>query len=326
MAQNEESSNNKVYEKYLEAYFPPPSNQRDCLMAIAQEAWGFVESLEDYDEDYIQELKEIHLDFAQQDLIELHSETKSKDSADIKVDKLKVYAEVDTHIREDLYDWRNGFRNFIEAFYRQKEKVVELIKDNFALNNVCEVISILETLYHKLAETMTNYEESMCYAVSEGDLGILEKHFGKNAIKHYKKWDELTAKDYESAFEDITTFMEYVNEGKFSFRLEELASRLSVICRIKMDDSEKEGPKTRVNQQRPITLIKFMQKHCEKQKIQLLRYRRKSLNDANIRGAIKLPEATRDWRTGQAKYYNPSDLKQKWPEYCEVIPNLPLLK
>jgi len=58
----------------------------------------------------------------------------------------------------------------------------------------------------------------------------------------------------------------------------------------------------------------------------LLRYRRKSLNDANIRKCITLPEPIRIWKTGQAKYYKAIDLKEKWPSYCEILPNLPPLK
>lgn len=316
MENSEESTNDKMSEDrdFLEFYFPCPSNQRDCLMKIAQQAWGVAETLEEYEPDYIQEL------------IEIYSGKDSTDPADIIDDKITVYSEVNTHIGEDVVSFRNECHHFLEAFYQQKEKVIELIEHDFVLHSIIKVISIFEEFLAKLGDTLSDCEDHLCYAMYDGYFKDLESIHGKNAIKHFKKYAELTTKEYEFAFEEITAFMNYINESKFSSKLNELARRLAVFCELKIDNSEAEGAVARPEDQRPLTLIKFMQKYCEKQKMQLLRYRRKSLNDANLRKSITLPEPIRNWKTGQAKYYKASDLKEKWPSYCEILPNLPPLK
>lgn len=316
MNQFDESTKDKVseYKGYLEHYFPCPSNQRDCLMEIVGEALGVAEQLEEFEPDYIQEL------------IEIHSGKDSKDPADIIDEDIIVYRCVNTHISEDLCDFRNGSHHFLEAFYQQKESVIKLIDVNFILNNVIEVISIIEVILKKSNDTFDNYYESLCYYIYEGHLEELERRHGKYALRHYKKLDELTTKEFESAFEHITSFMNYINENEFSSRLIELGARIRVFCDLHLNNSKKADEVNVKEAQRPINLIQFMRKHCEKQKIKLLRYRRKSLNDAHFRKSITLPEPTMNWTSGQAKYYKASDLKEKWPSYCEILPNLPPLK
>jgi len=314
--QSQKSTNDKVSidDGYLRFYFLHPSNQIDCLKEIAQQAWEVASTLEEFDTDYIH------------DWIEICSGKDSTNPADIIDDKSIVYSEVETHISEEVGGFNNGNHNFLEEFYQLKEIIIKLIEDSSVLNNVVQVISIFEMLLEKLNDTFDEFAAKLCYSWYAGHLEELEHDHGKQAIKYFKKHDELTIEDYEFAFGYITDFMRYVNERKFSFRLEELASRLNVFCKMKTVDSEKEEPKIRTDDQRPVALIQFMQKHCEKQKIQLLRYRRKSLNDANIRKCITLPEPIRIWKTGQAKYYKAIDLKEKWPSYCEILPNLPPLK
>lgn len=302
------------YEKYLESYFPCPSNQRDCLMAIVWEAWGVAERLEEFEPDYIQEL------------IEIHSGKDSIDPADIIDEDIIVYWGVNTHISEDLCDFRNGSHHFLEAFYQQKENVIKLIEDKTVLNNVIEVISIFEVILKKLNDTFDNYHGSLCFYIYEGNLEELERRHGKYALRHYKKLDELTTKEFESAFEHITAFMNYINENVFSTRLMELGARIRVFCDLHLNNSKKADEVNIAETQRPITLIKFMQRYCEKQSLYLLKCRRKSLNDAHFRKSITLPEPTMNWTSGQAKYYKASDLKEKWPSYCEILPNLPPLK
>jgi len=75
-----------------------------------------------------------------------------------------------------------------------------------------------------------------------------------------------------------------------------------------------------------ITLIEFMQECCKEQTLRLLKHRRKSLNDAHNRKTITLPKHIGKWKSGQKKYYKASDLKENWPRYLKVLPNLPPLK
>jgi hypothetical protein len=301
------------YEKYLESYFTKPTIQHDCLMEIAQVAWVIAESLEDYDHDYIQ------------DLIEIYSETDSED--DIVKDKITVYKEVDTHISEDIIDFRNGLFHFHKAFFQQKARVVNLIKDNNVLYDVTKVIAIIEVCLARLENTLLEYEADLCYSSYDGYFEELEKRHGKNAIKYFKKNSELTTEEYDLAFEEIIKYIDYINENKVPFRLNELAQRLTVSCELKIDSIQNTTnfkPENKDHEQ--ISLIHFMQKYCEKQTIHLLRCRRKSLTDANFRRSLTLPKPIKNWKTGQAKYYNVDDLKKNWPEYCEILPNLPPLK
>jgi hypothetical protein len=75
-----------------------------------------------------------------------------------------------------------------------------------------------------------------------------------------------------------------------------------------------------------VTLKKFVEEYCIKQPRPLLKYRRKSLNDASYRKTIELPKPVRKWKSGQPKYYDAGDLIENWPNYCDVLPNLPSLK
>lgn len=317
MKLTEESPSDKSDEglKYLEHYFPCPSNQRDCLNEIAQAAWRFAESLEEYEPDYIQES------------IRIHSGADSEDPAYLIVDKLTVYCEVDTSIHEDIGAFLNGCSHFLDAFFRQREKVVALIEHDFALHTVVQVITIIEEVVAKLDDILEQYAADLCYAMYEGAWEVLEKKHGKNAIKHFKKCSELTTKEYEYAFEEITDFMNYINQARFSFSLNKLARQLMIFCELKIPDPEVAGGgRTEADEPKILTLIRFMQRYCERQSLHLLKCRRKSLNDADFRESIALPESAKGWRTGQAKYYKVNDLKEKWPDFCEVLPNLPPLK
>ena len=81
-----------------------------------------------------------------------------------------------------------------------------------------------------------------------------------------------------------------------------------------------------IDPKKKVSLLQFMKEFCKKQSGNLLRSRRKSLNDAHNRKVIKLPELAVEWKSGQTKYYKASDLMKMWPNYCEVLPNLPSLK
>jgi hypothetical protein len=314
--QSEESGNDKTakYERYLEFYFPRPSNQRDCLMEIVREAWEDGQALEEYGSDYIE------------DWIDIHSGEDPEYPVDKIEDKLTVYREVDRSISEDIIQFRNGLHHFLKAFYQQKASIIELIGNDDVLNNVIKVISILEVFMEKLTDTLSNYEAHLCFAMYEGSPEVLERNHGQIAVKHIKKYDELTTEEYEYAFQEITDFVSYVDKNELSGRLMELGARIRLFCELHLDKPGKEKDVGNREDQRPATLIQFMQKHCERQKLKLLKYRRKSLNDANFRESITLPEPIKDWRTGQPKYYRVSDLKQKWPDFCEILPNLPRLK
>jgi hypothetical protein len=296
------------YEKYSESYFSRPSNQRDCLMEIVGKAWGFGEELGEYGLDYVQGM----IDFEESE-------------QDRELDMSLVYLGTSDNISRDLGDFRSRCRHFLRAFYQQRDCVIALTDNDNVLNDVFKVISIIEKCLERLEDTLLNYEAGLCYAMYWNNLEGLERERGKNAVKHFKKYDELTLKEYKSAFKKITDFMGYVSKNEFGSRLMELGAKLRIFCELHIDKSENGEDRNRDDLQ-AVTLIDFMQKHCERQTLNLLKCRRKSLNDANHRKAIYLPKPIREWKTGQAKYYSVVDLKEKWPTFCDVLPNLPPLK
>lgn len=106
----------------------------------------------------------------------------------------------------------------------------------------------------------------------------------------------------------------------------DLTGELRNIAKIARAELTGEKPTDTEQDKKAVTLLQFMQRYCEEQKLPLLKCRRKSLNDAHNREAIKLPELARRWKSGQSKYYKASDLIEKWPSYCDALPNLPFLK
>lgn len=132
-----------------------------------------------------------------------------------------------------------------------------------------------------------------------------------------------------------------VNEGfrhceERRHELENLTGKLSLELKANKENlrSKKKALKENlVNKQdasisdkTPTTLIKFMQEHCEKQSIGLLKCRRKSLNDAQNRNVISLPKHIEPWKSGQPKRYRLGELKECWPKLRETLSNLPELR
>lgn len=300
-------------EEYLDSYFRCDSTRDECLSQISYEAWHWGVALtEDYVADYMPGLIELH----------------SSDWDDTRIsDKKIIYGEVVTSISESLIDSRNGWHHFLESFYKQKETVVKLLEDHHIFNDVIEIVSIVEVCLKITNEHLESYDLGLCYYFFEGELEELKRHCGKNAMKFFKKYDDLTVENFEAAFETITDLMHFFDAGKFGIKLMELSSKLETFCKLTDGyPDEAKGITHSSEEEKPITLIRFMTKYCEKQSRKLLRYRCKSINDANSRGTITLPEYVGDWRTGQSKKYEVSDLKNNWPEYCEILPSLPELK
>lgn len=299
--------------EYLNMFFRCGSTKYTCLTEISFEAWHWGLALtEDFGADYMPGLIELH----------------SSDWDDTRIsDKKTIYGDVVTSISESLIDSRNGWHHFLESFYKQKETVVKLLEDHHIFNDVIEIISIVEVCLKTTNEYLENYTHRLCYCFFEGEPEELKRHYGKNAMKFFKKYDDLTVENFEAAFETITDLMHFFDTGKFGIKLMELSSKLETFCKLKNGCPDETKSITHsIEEEKPITLIRFMTKYCEKQSRKLLRYRCKSANDANSRGTITLPEYVGEWRSGQAKKYEAIDLMQNWSELLEMLPNLPELK
>lgn len=202
-----------------------------------------------------------------------------------------------------------------------RENVLKAFENSVIFPNLLKAIGIIEYVMRLGESSSEEFEYDICYSAFSSSEQVSETH-GEEAAKRFKKEVELTEDDYENAFESITELLEKIEKGRFSEKLRGSALAIKGYCKLKVGSKKY----AETEDKRPITLIQFMRKNCEQQKIQLLRCRRKSLNDAHFRKSITLPEPIRKWKTGQAKYYNPSDLKQKWSSYCDILPNLPPLK
>jgi hypothetical protein len=91
-------------------------------------------------------------------------------------------------------------------------------------------------------------------------------------------------------------------------------------------DPSASAGKASLQLEKEVSLLQFMQQYCEKQSRQLLRCRRKSINDARAQKTVTLPEHVGKWKTGMTKRYKAKDLISHWPQYREVLQNLPKLK
>jgi len=211
--------------------------------------------------------------------------------------------------------------NVVQEINDLRENVLKAFDNSVIFPNILNAIGILEYVNCLVKSFTDNFWHYLYYCAFFSSEEVSEV-YGKIAAKRFNKEVELTEDDYEKAFECFTEFLEIIENGQFSEKLRDCVWAIKGYCELKA--GSKKYAETEAK--RPITLIQFMRKHCEQQKIQLLRYRRKSLNDANFRKSIMLPEPIQKWKTGQAKYYNPSDLKEKWPTFCEILPNLPPLK
>lgn len=76
----------------------------------------------------------------------------------------------------------------------------------------------------------------------------------------------------------------------------------------------------------PVTLKEFMTGWCVALDEVLLNSRLRSLQQAARRKYLNLPPCEGKWKDGQKKFYNPDALCAAWPEYREILRNLPKLR
>ena len=76
----------------------------------------------------------------------------------------------------------------------------------------------------------------------------------------------------------------------------------------------------------PVTLRGFMRLFCKPLSKNLSDSRIRSLQSAARRGEVQLPRYEGNWKPGQSKKYRPSALIKAWPDYRNILPNLPELK
>jgi hypothetical protein len=258
------------------------------------------------------------------------------DTNDIK-DKLKEIKQENpkasalTRYEEAVDYYQQGFwGNIFEArdftvcyFPHNKNKIYDFFKGTEVLPIIIEIAGIFEQI---VEEGYKAYGDFMYELGFYGDSQLAEYYadnFGKDTSKYVRS--ELHLEDYKNALDVVEKFLTEFEKMDYCSRLKDLAFRLEVYNKHFV---EKQEPSviSPMQLEKTVNLLQFMQRYCEKKSTTLLRYRRKSLNDAHARKAITLPDNIGDWKSGQTKYFKAIDLIKKWKEYSENLPNLPELK
>ncbi|MHC4658538.1 MAG: hypothetical protein ACYS83_05090 [Planctomycetota bacterium] len=267
-------------------------------------SWGL--DIQDHGKDYVQSWMEVY------------EEDKSEGG------KRAFYGHVTDSIYEDITELQYEAVDLLMAIYGHLNL---LALPTEASPVILEALGVFQLFVDKLSEVYDEFIDDLRYSMFEDCLDEMSQIYGKRILARFKKEAVLKLKEYENAFSEIACFTEYVEEHQIAFRLGELAARLKAFC-ISKGGGLALPKLTRggAQEKKAVTLLQFMQRYCEKQKLVVLRYRRKSFNDAHNRKTITLPEHVGQWKSGRAKYYNVGDLKEKWPTYRDVLPNLPPLK
>ena len=95
--------------------------------------------------------------------------------------------------------------------------------------------------------------------------------------------------------------------------------------KVTKDNGGKSRTKTEPEQREVITLIEFMDHHCQLYKGIVLRARRDALYEADKRRRIKLPKTARPYARGRANVYYADDLHKRWGKFSQQV-NLPSLQ
>ena len=226
---------------------------------------------------------------------------------------------VGSEIHESLYETED----YLVQIYAKRKLFFSNTEASEALRIIVEISSILKHALEK------GYEAADTYDNSPGYLFYLYRErydeiYGKDTTEGEEDQEEVRLREFEDACEKIQPFITHIEEYRVVPRLYELANKLQVFC-ILLGGSGKESHVGAINRD-VATLMQFMQECCEKQKLRLLKHRRRALNDSHGRGTITLPKHVGKWTSGQPKKYKVDDLTKNWPHYREVLLNLPELK
>jgi len=75
-----------------------------------------------------------------------------------------------------------------------------------------------------------------------------------------------------------------------------------------------------------MSVREFMEECCEEVTPQRLNSLTLTLQKASRTKRLQLPKVQGQWRSGQTKRYSPKMLRMKWPQYRNMLPQLPALK
>jgi hypothetical protein len=148
--------------------------------------------------------------------------------------------------------------------------------------------------------------------VSETKYPVIQEALGRAYGMHIHPFEPMEKDEVQRAIEN------------FGIVVTETQEALSMVPSGAGDD----GPPAGSADESGVTLIEFLKQYCRdgnKLSSSILDRYRNALQNADKFGTITLPDNVGKWKTGKAKFYRPSDLAGLWDEYCEEIPDLPLL-
>lgn len=185
------------------------------LLILSREFQIWSEGLEDYTKDYVD------------DIIQIQKEEYSN--------KRLIYEETVRHINEDFCDLSRGLKDFLGSFYQHRSMVLS-IPEVAPLE--LEGVAILQAVFDKESDLYVQYADALHYYLYEACLDKDGKWQVAVVFNESRENEKLTLEAYGYAFDEIKCFTEWVEDNKFAYRLEDLATRLKVYCQIKAEKPE----------------------------------------------------------------------------------------
>lgn len=209
---------------YIAYRFSSTTDPMEFLSGLSEELNYWAESIAWYDKDFVQDAIETSKSVTECEHGELTM------PGEIKRAYYKSAADFLGHeiaeLKKDLY-W------LLRALYLHKA----VVTSTEARRVVLEAVGIVQLVSDKVRYAWEGYYSLLRYCMWEDYIDQLQEMFGRAAPTRFKKEEELTLEDYESAFREISRFVEYLNENRIAFRLEELGATLKAFCQMTSDDA-----------------------------------------------------------------------------------------
>jgi hypothetical protein len=269
-----------------------------------------------------------------------------------RLKKLELYENVTSLIDDEFGEFANGLRDMVLRFYINHKRILAFQKTNpEAYRIILEAIGLLECIQVPVTDTFIICTRILGFY---GDPRIIPSWLEwrgerptPEIIQQYEKFlkkaGELTIADYERYFDEISEIMTFIGCNKcIVWDLHKLAHQLRAYCKLQLYSEYKDLEICAYDgwhcvncipdeeaESGPISIRTFIKHHCDCRNCtpQMILNWRKSLNNANAKNRIKLPEpAAQNIKLGQSNLYEVQELKAKWSDYRTEITSLPRLK
>ena len=202
-------------------YHPEGVSLIEWLQYIADSFSGVADLWDEYDSNYFEEEVEFHKD----------------ENPDIS--KMEMYFEISHTVGESLlhsylYDSMDVAKE-IEYF---RKLIIKAFEKSVVFSYLIDAIGIIESVMKEAKSCESEFYYYQYYNVVDAPEEAVE-WFGNSAAKRFDKERELTAEDYENAFECITELLKIIEKQRFSEKLRDSAYAIKGYCKLKADSPER---------------------------------------------------------------------------------------